>query len=148
MKLAYKMDSRPRLVDTAAVAAFVAAGLAVASATFVPSLLSPLAAVVLAVGLAAIGAAEIGIWHLRGIRSVEIDGDSLVLVRGVSLRQVRVSRGSTRWSPRAIATVRRFGRRVAVIRPRGTRPVRIAEDAFRHEDFTRFLAALDSWRRG
>jgi len=148
MKLAFKMDSRPRLVYVAAAAALALAILAVALATLMPSLLSPLAAVLLAVLLAAIGAAEIGAWHLWGIRCVEIDGDALSLARGAALRQIRVPRDSTRWSPRAVRTVRRFGRRVAVLRPRGSRPVRIAEDAFRGEDFTRFLAALDSWRRG
>lgn len=148
MKLVFKMDGRPRLVYAAAAAAFVLGGLAVALATLVPSLLSPLAAVVLAAGLAAVGAAEIGTWLCRGIRSVEVDEDTLTLSQGPALRPVRVTRASTRWSPRAVRTLRRFGRRVVVLRPHGARSVRIAEDAFGREDFTRLVAVLDSWRRG
>jgi hypothetical protein len=148
MKLAFRMDSRPLLVYAAAAAAFVLAGLVVALATLVPSLLSPLAAAVLAAGLAAIGAAEVGIWLRRGIRSVEVDEDTLTLARGAALRPVRVTRASTRWSPRAVRTVRRFGRRVVVLRPRGARPMRISEDAFGREDFSRLVAVLDSWRLG
>ena len=138
------MDGRPFLVLAATAGAFVLGAILVVLAALVPSLISWLAAGLVILALAAIGGTEIVLWFKSGIRSIEIDADTLTLYRGAALRPERIPRASAR----AVRTVRRFGRRIAVVRRAAGRTLRVSEGAFPREEFSRFLAVLETWRRG
>ena len=140
----FRMDGRPFLVLAATAGAFVLGAILVVLAALVPSLISWLAAGLVILALAAIGGTEIVLWFKSGIRSIEIDADTLTLYRGAALRPERIPRASAR----AVRTVRRFGRRIAVVRRAAGRTLRIPEGAFPREEFSRFLAVLETWRRG
>jgi hypothetical protein len=155
MKPQFRMDARPVLLFTAAAGALLLCVVLLLLAMLVHALISWLALILLVVALGAGLAAEVLVWVLRGIRCVEIDADTLTICRG---RSLAARRSIPRASVIAVRTARRFGRRIAVLRldglrPNGPRPkaqrqVRIAEDAFPREQFTRFLAVLETWRRG
>jgi hypothetical protein len=147
-KSQFRMDARPVLLYTASAGAFVLVAALLLLARLVPTLLSVLAVVLLSAAVAAGLAAELLVWRARGIRSVEIDGDALTLYRGRALAAQIVPRASV------IATraVRRWGARTAVLTLKDPAPgkravLRIGEEAFPRELFTRFLTILEAWRR-
>lgn len=143
MKPLFRMDARPLLVAAADVGAFLVGVLLLALATLVPSLLSPLAFGLLTAALAAGFGLDFLLWARRGIRSVEIDPDSLTLYRGPSMAPRRVLRSSVA----SLRTARGLSRRVVRLRVAPGRPIRIPEDGFAREEFSRFLTHLSAWRR-
>ena len=135
-------DAHPRYLVATDMASFAIASVLLVLLSRLPSLFSPLALALLIVGLAVWFGIDIGIWVLRGIRSMELDAETLTLYRGRSLVAQRIERRSIS----EVRICRRLGRRTAMLRfPSGKR-VRITEDAFPRDAFSRFLVALGSWQ--
>jgi hypothetical protein len=134
-------------------AGFVLGAALLVAIRLVPQLLSPLAFWLLLAALAVAFAVDFLWWHLRGVRSVEIDGDVLTLrsgrlpaVRRIERAMVREVSPRRRWGGHALTIrLRGFGRRGA----RGLR-VRLRDDAFDPAEFASLVARLSSWtpRRG
>ena len=144
MKPLFRMNSRPFLIAAADVGAFLVGVLLLALATLVPSLLSWLAFGLLTATLAAGFGLDFLLWRRRGIRSIEIDPDQLTLYRGPSMVPQRILRSSVG----SLRTARGLARRVALLRMIRGRPIRIPEDGFAREEFSRFLTHLSAWRQG
>jgi hypothetical protein len=149
MKAQLRMDARPVLLYTASAGALVLIAALLLLARLVPALVSVLAVVLLSAAVAAGLTAEVLVWQARGIRSVEIDGDTLTVYRGRTLAAQAVARASVT----ALRAARRWGGRIAVLTLKDARPgkrtvLRIGEEAFPREQFTRFLTVLEAWRRG
>jgi hypothetical protein len=135
------MDAHPRYLIATDAAAFAVGAVLLLLVSLIRSLFSPLAVALLIACLAIGFGIDIGVWFLRGIRSVELEEELLILYRGPSLEIQRVDRGAV-----SAVTIRsRFGRRGAVLLLGAKHKVRIAEDAFPKEAFTRFLSALGHW---
>jgi hypothetical protein len=136
------VDANPRYIVVTDCAGFLASAIALLLLSLVPSLFSALAIGLLISALAAGFGLDVALWFARGIRSVELSEDSLALYQGLA----RASRiiGRSRIAGLRVRTT--LGRRAIVIRllPRGS--VRIAEDAFQREAFSRLVAALSAWR--
>ncbi len=111
------------------------------AASRVRLLLSPLAFGILAAFLVLGFAADIGLWFLKGIRTAEISEETLVLHSGRALREQIIPRRSITRARFIRSPLRRSIR----LRLDSGRTVKIAEDAFGHEAFTRFLAACGEW---
>jgi hypothetical protein len=149
MKAQFRMDARPRLVYTSAAGALVLIVALLLAARLVPSLVSVLAVVLLSAAAAAGLAAEVLVWRARGVRSVEIGDDTLTVFRGRGLAARAVPRSSVA----SVRASRRWGGRLAVLTLKGSRHerrtvLRISEAAFPREQFSRFLAILETWRTG
>jgi hypothetical protein len=112
-------------------------------------LISSLAFAVLTAALALGLGAEVGGWLWRGIRAVEAGPEGLLVFRGAG----RVRRWIGRGEVRAVRFTRRLGRRRIVVAlrelplPGGIirihRRLVLAEDAFRAEDFTLLMQAVE-----
>ena len=137
-----RIDAHPRYLIATNVAGFMAGAILLFSLSRIPTLLSTLALVVLILALALLFGLDIAAWYRRGIRSVELDGDALIVCRGKSLRAQRIERARVS----GIRIVYRLGRRTAILDLASRRALRIAEDAFPRESFARFLSALEGWR--
>jgi hypothetical protein len=134
------IHAHPRFLVATDFAALVLVELLLLGASRVRFLVSPLAFVLLAVGVLAGFAADILFWFWKGIRSVAVEGEVLTVFSGRAL------------SPRAFP---RRGLRVKISRMPGSRGVRlkipgrprvkISEAAFPREEFTRFLLFLETW---
>jgi hypothetical protein len=122
-------------------AAFLLGALIVLLASRIRDLLSPLAAVAVIAALALAFGGDLMIWVSRGIRSIEIDGETLTLFRGRELTPQII----TRQEIVTLATKRRFMRRTVTMRLSGLKVVRITEEAFSPEVFSRFLSVLAGW---
>ncbi len=122
-------------------AAFFLGALLVLLISRIRALVSPLAVVVLIAALALAFAGDIALWLYRGIRSIELDDQSITLLRGKDLKPQVVARDQVV----SVEIGRRFLRRVAVLRLSRFLVVRITEEAFSQEMFSRFLAALSGW---
>jgi hypothetical protein len=89
--------------------------------------------------LAAAGfAAEMLVWRARGIRSIDLDEETVTLFRGRSLVPGRVER-------HLVLSVRirtALGRRTVELIMMSGKRVRIHDDAFPAESFGQFCAAL------
>jgi len=125
------------------IAAFLFAALIVLLASRIRALISPLAVVVVIVALAVAFGADVALWLLRGIHSIELEDHTLILYRG----QSRVPQLINRQDILSITTKRRFMRRLIVLRLSPAHAVRITEEAFSPEAFNRFLMVLASWDR-
>jgi hypothetical protein len=134
------VDANPRYIVVTDCAGFLASAIALLLLSLVPSLFSALAIGLLISALAAGFGLDVALWFARG--SVELSEDSLALYQGLA----RASRiiGRSRIAGLRVRTT--LGRRAIVIRlmPRGV--VRIAEDAFPREAFSRLVSALSAWR--
>ncbi len=122
-------------------AAFFFAALLVLLVSRIRAFISPLAVAVVIAALALAFAGDVALWLYRGIRSVELDDQSITLLRGKDLRPLVLTRDQVV----GVEIGRRFLRRVAVLRLSRVRAVRISEEAFSQEEFSRFLAALSGW---
>jgi hypothetical protein len=135
------VDGHARYLIATDAAAFAVGTVILLLVSMIRSLLSPLAVAILIVCLAIGFGIDIGVWFLRGIRSIELDEESLTLHRGPSLEIQRVDRRAV-----SAVTIRsRFGRRGAALLLGAKDKMWIAEDAFPKEAFTRFLSALRDW---
>ncbi len=111
----------------------------------IPQLLSPLAFWLLLAALAAGFAGDFLLWHFRGARTVEIDGDTLALrsgrlsaLRRIERASVRAVKSRRRWGGMSIAISLRTGA------SRGTR-VRLRDDAFDPGEFATLAERLSAW---
>ncbi len=144
MKSRITLDARLRYILATDIAAFVAAAALVFIVSRIHSLVSSLAAWLLAAALLAGFAVDIVLWLVMGIRRVELDGEELTLTVG---RARRVHRLTPRDVTRVHVTTR-LGRRAVVIRTVNGPRIRIPEDAFPREPFGRFTGALEEWSAG
>ncbi len=122
-------------------AAFLLAVLIVLLASRIPDLLSPLAAVVVIAALAIAFGGDVVIWMSRGIRSIEIDAETLTLFRGRALKPQVIRRQEIA----GLVIKRRFMRRTVTVRLSRIKALRITEEAFSPEAFSRFLSVLAGW---
>ncbi len=127
-----------RYIFATDLAAFLFAALIVVLASRIPALISPLAVAVAVAALAVAFGSDVALWLYKGIRTIELDGQTLTLFRGRELTQQVI----TRQEIIAVTTRRRFRRRVVVVRLSRLHVVRITEEAFAPEVFSRFLSAL------
>jgi hypothetical protein len=136
------VDAHPRYLIATDAASFVIGAVLLLLVSRIRSFLSPLAVAVLITCLALGFGFDVLIWFLKGIRSIELDDESLTLYRGPSLEMQRINRGMVM----AVSIRSRLGRRGAVVLLGERRRLRIAEDAFPKEPFERFLSTLAGWR--
>ncbi len=122
-------------------AAFLVGALLVLLISRIRALISPLAVTVVIAALALAFAGDIVLWLYRGIRSIELDDQSITLLRGKDLEPQVLARHQVV----SVEIGRRFLRRVAILRLSRFHVVRITEEAFSQEEFSRFLAALSGW---
>jgi hypothetical protein len=142
MSTRVSIDAHPRYLIAADAAAFVVSAVLLLLVSRIRSFLSPLALIILILCLSMGFGCEILIWFLKGIRSIELDDESLTLYRGPSLEMRRINRGMVT----GLSLRSRLWRRDAVVLLGPKRRLRIAEDAFPKEAFERFLSALAGWR--
>ena len=138
-----RFEAHLRYILTTNVAAFLFAALIVLLASRIRAFISPLAVVVVILALAVAFGGEAALWVSRGIHSIELHDQTLVLYRG----RKRVSQLISRKDVLVVTTRRRFMRRVVLVRLSPFHTVRITEEAFSPEVFNDFLTALVSWDR-
>ena len=136
------VDAHPRYLIATDAASFLIAAVLLLIVSRIRSLLSPLAVVILITCLAIGFGFDVLIWFLKGIRSIELDDESLTIYRGPSLEMRRIDRGMVT----AVFLRSRLWKRGAVVMLGPKHKLRIAEDAFPKEQFERFLSALTGWR--
>jgi hypothetical protein len=122
-------------------AGFVLGAVLLVAIRLIPQLLSPLAFWLLLAALAAAFAVDVFTWHLRGVRSVELDGDLLTLRSG----SLPVVRRIERATVREVRSRRRWGGGVLTIRLRTGVRLRLRDDAFDPAEFASLTRRLSSW---
>ncbi len=141
MDIHVSIRSHPRYLIAADSAALLLVELVLFALSRIRYALSPLAFLFLGTGVLAGFAADVAQWFWSGIRAVEITSDALILYRGRSLSPQALPRQailSAKFS-------RRTGSRKARLRTLSGQRVKISEIAFPHEEFRRFLTALEEW---
>jgi hypothetical protein len=136
------VNAHPRYLIATDAASFAIGAVLLLLVSRIRLFLSPLAVLLLIICLAMGFGFDILIWFLNGIRSIELDGESLTLYRGLSLEMQRFNRETIT----AVSVRSRLGRRSVVLLLGEKHKLRIAEDAFPSEEFARFLSALAGWR--
>lgn len=136
------VNAHPRYLIATDAASFAIGAVLLLLVSRIRLFLSPLAVVLLIICLAMGFGFDILIWFLNGIRSIELDGESLTLYRGLSLETQRINCETIT----AVSVRSRLGRRSVVLLLGEKHKLRIAEDAFPREEFARFLSALAGWR--
>ena len=135
------IQAHPRLLITTDIAALLLVELLLFAVSRIRVLISPLAFLLFSVGVLAGFAADVGLWFWKGIRAAEISDDLLTVYRGRSLLPETIRRSAIM----AVRISRLPGSgRVRLMTMSGRR-LRIVENAFPHEEFSRFLAALQEW---
>jgi hypothetical protein len=132
-------------------AGFVLGAALLVAIRLIPQLISPLAFWLLLAALAAAFAVDFLWWHLRGVRTVELDGDVLTLrsgrlpaLRRIERAMVRGVLSRRRWGGHVLTIVlRNVCRRGA----RGSR-VRFRDDAFDTAEFLVLTERLRAWATG
>jgi hypothetical protein len=130
-----------RYILTTDLAAFLVAVLIVLLATRIRSLLSPLALVLVIAVLALVFIVDVALWLTRGIRSVEVDEQSLTIYRGRDLKATVIPRQQVA----GIVIRKRLMRRAVTVKLSRFKAERITEEAFSAEVFSRFLSVLAGW---
>ncbi|HVO38276.1 MAG TPA: hypothetical protein VMV03_04530 [Spirochaetia bacterium] len=123
------------------VAGFLIGALILILVSRIRSIVSPLALVLIIIALGLAFGLDVALWLRRGIRSVELDDETLVLYRGTAMTPQPIRKDSVQ----RIRVVNRLGRRTAVLHLSKIRSVRITEEAFPRETFSRFLSVLEAW---
>jgi hypothetical protein len=136
------VDAHPRYLVATDAASFAVAAVLILLVSLIRSFLSPLAVVILIACLGIGFGFDILTWFLKGIRSIELDDESLTLYKGPSLEMLRIDRGMVT----AVNLRSRLWRRGVVVSFGEKRTLRIAEDAFPKEPFEHFLTTLADWR--
>lgn len=139
-----RLESRPLAILAIDAAGFLLGAAVLVAARFVPQLVSPLAFWLLLGALAAGFGADLLRWQKRGIRAIELDGETLVLSRGRARSVQRIERAIVL----SVATHRRWGGRSIEIHCRG--PGRCArtllrDDAFDRAAFAELARRLAAW---
>ncbi len=123
------------------VAGFLLGALILFLVSRIRAMVSPLALALIIIALGVAFGLDVALWLRRGVRSIELDDETLVLYRGTGMAPQPIRKDSVR----QIRVVRRLGRRTAVLQLSRFRAVRITEEAFPRESFTRFLSLLETW---
>jgi hypothetical protein len=123
------------------IAAFLFAALLVLIASRIRAIISPLAVVIVIAAFAVAFAGDVALWLYRGIRSIDLDDQTLTLFRGMDLKAQSFARETVA----GVEIKRRFLRRMVILRLSRIRAVRITEEAFPHETFNNFLEAISGW---
>lgn len=123
------------------IAAFLFAALLVLIASRIRAIISPLAVVIVIAAFAIAFAGDVALWLYRGIRSIDLDEQTLTLFRGMDLK----AHSFTRETVAGVEIKRRFLRRMVILRLSRIRAIRITEEAFPHEVFNNFLEAISGW---
>ncbi len=123
------------------VAGFLLGALILFLVSRIRAMVSPLALALIIIALGVAFGLDVALWLRRGVRSIELDDETLVLYRGTGMTPQPIRKDSVR----QIRVVRRLGRRTAVLQLSRFRAVRITEEAFPRESFTRFLSMLETW---
>ena len=135
------IHAHPRYLVATDAAALLVAEVILFVLSRVRVLLSPLAFLLLGLGVLLGFAADVGLWFWKGVRAVELSDDLLTVYRGPSLAPEAVQR-----SVILSARISRLpGGRSVRLRAMSGRRLRITENAFQRDEFTRFLAALQGW---
>jgi len=135
------LHSHPRYLIAADAGALLLVELVLFSLSRIRYALSPLAFLVLGTGVLVGFAADVARWLWRGARVVEITDEALIVYRGRSLASQALPRNAI-----LSAKVTRLpGSRKALLRTVSGKRVMIAEIAFPHEEFSRFLTVLEEW---
>ena len=134
------IDAHARYFFATDIAVFVIGSAVLMALRLIPRIFSPLVLLLMIAGLGIGLGVDMLRWHLRGIRSIQLSDEELTLYRGTALAARRMLRREIL----SVRTVRRLGRRTAVVRLARGR-VRISEDAFPREEFRRFLNSLSAW---
>ena len=135
------IHAHPRSLITTDAAALLVAELLLFALSRIRLLLSPLAFLLLGLGVLAGFATDVGIWFWKGIRAAEISDDLLTVYRGRSLSPEEFKRPVVL----SVRISRLPGSRSARLRTMSGRRLRITENAFHRDEFTRFLIALEDW---
>jgi hypothetical protein len=142
MSTRVSVDAHPRYLIFTDAASFAIGAILLLLVSRIRPLLSPLAVVILIACLAGGFAFDVLIWYMKGIRSIELDDESLALYRGPSREAQRILRGQIS----GVTFYSKLGRRGAVLLLGVKHKLRIAEDAFPKEEFERFLSTISGWR--
>jgi hypothetical protein len=136
-----RLSARPGRLVAVDGAGFVLGAALLAALRLVPQLLSPLAFWLLLVALATAFAVDFLRWHLRGVRSVNLEGDLLTLqsgrlpaVRRIERTAVREVRSRRRWGGHALTIMLRTGKRLL-----------LRDDAFDPAGFLALTDRLRTW---
>ncbi len=138
-----RLSARPGRLVALDVTGFVLGAALLVAIRLIPQLISPLAFWLLLAALAAAFALDVLRWLLRGVRSVELAGDTLTLrsgrlpaVRRIERAAVREARSRRRWGGRTLAITLRTGGRL-----------RLGDDAFDPAAFALLAERLSAWER-
>jgi hypothetical protein len=151
-----RLESLPGRMPAIEAAGFALGAALLVAARFVPQLVSPLAFWLLAAALAAGFGVDLLLWISRGVRAIELDGDTLALRRGRGRTVQRIERASVvgvrsrrSWGGRAIELILRGagGPSVARLARQLLRRDRVVlkDDAFDREAFARLAGLLSTW---
>ena len=135
------IHAHPRYLVATDAAALVVAELLLFALSRIRLLVSPLASLLLGLGVLAGFAADVGLWFWKGIRAAELSDDLLTVYEGSSLRPVEIKRSVVL----RLRISRVAGSRMVRLRTMSGQRLRMAENAFQREEFTRFLRALQEW---
>jgi hypothetical protein len=141
MKSAISIQSHLRYLVATDAAALLVAELLLFALSRIRVLISPLAFLLLGIGVIAGFAADVGLWFWRGIRAAEISDEQLTVYRGRSLFPETYLRSVIM----SVRISRLPGSRSARLQTLSGRRLRITENAFPREEFSRLLAALREW---
>jgi hypothetical protein len=141
MNIHVSINAHPKYLITTDAAALLLVLVLLFAASRLRFILSPLAFLLLGAGVLAGFTVDVGWWFWKGIRSMEIADDVLIVHRGPGLQP----QAFTRSTVQRVSFSRVRGSRRAVVRTLSGRRLRIAEHAFPREEFTRFLSALEAW---
>jgi hypothetical protein len=135
------IHAHPRYLVTTDAAALILVELLLFIVSRIRVLLSPLAFQVLGVGVLIGFAADVAWWFWKGTRAAEVSEERLTLWTGPTLMPTEIPRSTILRS----RIIRRPGSRRVLIRTMSGKRLRISENAFPRDEFTRFLAALEAW---
>jgi hypothetical protein len=139
-----RLSARPARLVAIDGAGFALGAALLAGLRLIPQLLSPLAFWLLLAALAAAFAGDFLYWHLRGVRSVELDGDVLTLQSGRLPAVRRIERAAVR----EVRSRRRWGGLALTIMPRTGNRIRLRDDAFDPAEFASLAGRLRVWTAG
>ena len=141
MNINVSIHAHPRYLIATDAAALFLVELLLFAVSRIRYLVSPLAFLLL--GIAAIlgFAADVGLWFWKGIRAADLSDDALTVYRGPSLQREVLIRATVL----NVKISHLPGSRKVRLRTLSGRRVRIVENAFPREEFTRFLNALVQW---
>ena len=141
MNIHLTIRAHPRYLIATDAAALLLVEMLLFAVSRIRSLMSPLASLFFGMAVIAGFAADVGFWFWKGIRAAELTDDALTVYAGRSL--------TPRSFPRATILKSRFSRLPGSgnvrLRTLSGKRVRISENAFPRQEFTRFVTALEIW---